>query len=110
MNHSVKRLIYENLRYDMYNYYISHIQIISDISKILSDISKIISDDFLSGRQFSVRQFSLFVTSHDTTMPVVKLFQFSRFVVKATTCFASLPKFFDEACQLNRIVIFKTSL
>ena len=27
-------------------------------------------------------------------MPIVKLFQFSGFIVKAKTCFASVPEFF----------------
>ena len=42
------------------------------------------------------------------TVPIVKNFQFSGFVIKAKTCFASFPEFFDEACLYNPLVLFKT--
>ena len=44
-------------------------------------------------------------------MPLFKNFkkEISGVVVKAKTCFASFPEFFDEACQKKPIVLFEKS-
>ena len=42
---------------------------------------------------------SYFIVFYTCNNARSKLFQFSGFVVKAKTCFASFPEFFDEACQ-----------